>query len=96
MGAQGGTMQMILMLVVFGGIFYFMVYRPQAKRQKEQKALLDSLSKGDEVLISGGLMGKITKVADENIVMALNETTEVTIRRDFVVATLPKGSVKSL
>ncbi|MDP8052098.1 preprotein translocase subunit YajC [Pasteurella atlantica] len=96
MGTQGGTMQMILMLVVFGGIFYFMVYRPQAKRQKEQKALLDSLSKGDEVLISGGLMGKITKVADENIVMALNETTEVTIRRDFVVATLPKGSVKSL
>ncbi|MBR0573455.1 MULTISPECIES: preprotein translocase subunit YajC [Pasteurellaceae] len=96
MGTQGGTMQIILMLVVFGGIFYFMVYRPQAKRQKEQKALLDSLSKGDEVLISGGLMGKITKVADENIVMALNETTEVTIRRDFVVATLPKGSVKSL
>ncbi len=90
------TMQMIFMLVVFGGIFYFMVYRPQAKRQKEQKALLDSLSKGDEVLISGGLMGKITKVADESIVMALNETTEVTVRRDFVVATLPKGSVKSL
>ncbi|MDG6882213.1 preprotein translocase subunit YajC [Phocoenobacter uteri] len=96
MGAQGGTMQMILMLVIFGGIFYFMVYRPQAKRQKEQKALLDSLSKGDEVLINGGLMGKITKVADESIVMALNETTEVTVRRDFVVATLPKGSVKSL
>ncbi len=66
-----------------------MVYRPQAKRQKEQKALLDSLSKGDEILISGGLMGKITKVADESIVMALNETTEVTVRRDFVVATLP-------
>ncbi|MDP8163468.1 preprotein translocase subunit YajC [Pasteurella skyensis] len=96
MGAQGGTMQMIFMLIVFGGIFYFMVYRPQSKRQKEQKALLDSLAKGDEVLISGGLIGKITKVADENIVMALNETTEVTVRRDFVVATLPKGSVKSL
>ncbi len=96
MGAQGGTMQMILMLVIFGGIFYFMVYRPQAKRQKEQKALLDGLSKGDEVLINGGLIGKITKVADDSIVMALNETTEVTVRRDFVVATLPKGSVKSL
>ncbi len=93
---MGQSMQMIFMLVVFGGIFYFMVYRPQAKRQKEQKALLDGLSKGDEVLISGGLMGKITKVADDNIIMALNDTTEVTVRRDFVVATLPKGSVKSL
>ncbi|MBF0785293.1 preprotein translocase subunit YajC [Muribacter muris] len=95
---QGSGMEMIFILVVFGLIFYFMIYRPQAKRQKQQRELLASLSKGDEVLTSGGLIGKISKVAadNDNIVIALNDTTEVTIKRDFVVAVLPKGSLKSL
>lgn len=95
---QGGGMEMIFMLLVFGAIFYFMIYRPQAKRQKQQRELLASLSKGSEVLTSGGLIGKITKITDgeENIVIALNDTTEVTIQRAFVVAVLPKGSIKSL
>ncbi|AIK16626.1 preprotein translocase subunit YajC [Glaesserella parasuis] len=95
---QGGGMEMIFILVVFGLIFYFMIYRPQAKRQKQQRELLAGLSKGDEVLTSGGLIGKITKVTadNDNVVIALNDTTEVTIKRDFVVAVLPKGSLKSL
>ncbi|HDL3068778.1 TPA: preprotein translocase subunit YajC [Mannheimia haemolytica] len=89
---------MIFILIIFGAIFYFMIYRPQAKRQKQQRDLLASLTKGDEVLTSGGLIGKITKVTadNDNIVIALNDTTEVTIKRDFVVAVLPKGSLKSL
>lgn len=95
---QGSGMEMISLLVIFGLIFYFMIYRPQAKRQKQQRELLASLAKGEEVLTSGGLIGKITKVSTENdnIVIALNDTTEVTIKRDFVVAVLPKGSLKSL
>ncbi len=95
---QGGGMEMIFILVMFGLIFYFMIYRPQAKRQKQQRELLAGLSKGDEVLTSGGLIGKITKVTtdSDSIVIALNDTTEVTIKRDFVVAVLPKGSLKSL
>ncbi|EQA05763.1 preprotein translocase subunit YajC [Glaesserella parasuis] len=95
---QGGGMEMIFILVIFGLIFYFMIYRPQAKRQKQQRELLAGLSKGDEVLTSGGLIGKITKVTadNDNVVIALNDTTEVTIKRDFVVAVLPKGSLKSL
>ncbi|MDO4697061.1 MAG: preprotein translocase subunit YajC [Pasteurellaceae bacterium] len=95
---QGGGMEMIFILVVFGLIFYFMIYRPQAKRQKQQRDLLASLAKGDEVLLSGGLIGKITKVTAEsdNIVIALNDTTEVTVNRNFVVQQLPKGSLKSL
>ncbi|HHW7506997.1 TPA: preprotein translocase subunit YajC [Mannheimia haemolytica] len=95
---QGGGMEMIFILIIFGAIFYFMIYRPQAKRQKQQRELLASLAKGDEVLTSGGLIGKITKVTadNDNIVIALNDTTEVTIKRDFVVAVLPKGSLKSL
>ncbi len=95
---QGGGMEIIFILIIFGAIFYFMIYRPQAKRQKQQRDLLASLTKGDEVLTSGGLIGKITKVTadNDNIVIALNDTTEVTIKRDFVVAVLPKGSLKSL
>ena len=59
---QGGGMEMIIMLAVFGLIFYFLLYRPQAKRVKEHKNLVSSLSKGDEVLTQGGLVGKITDV----------------------------------
>ncbi|QHB17568.1 MULTISPECIES: preprotein translocase subunit YajC [Mannheimia] len=95
---QGSGMEMIFILIIFGAIFYFMIYRPQAKRQKQQRELLASLAKGEEVLTSGGLIGKITKITadNDNIVIALNDTTEITIKRDFVVAVLPKGSLKSL
>ena len=95
---QGGGMQMIFILVIFALIFYFMIFRPQAKRNRDHRNLMASLAKGEEVLTSGGLIGKITKVSAESdyIVIALNDTTEVTIKRDFVAAVLPKGSMKSL
>nr|WP_314741612.1 preprotein translocase subunit YajC [uncultured Haemophilus sp.] len=95
---QGSGLEMLIILAVFGVIFYFMVFRPQSKRQKEQRNLLSSLAKGDEILTSGGLIGKITKVSaeDENIVIALNDNNEVMISRNFVVATLPKGTMKAL
>lgn len=95
---QGSPLQLILMFVVFGLIFYFMIFRPQSKRNKEHKALMESLSKGSEVLTSGGLIGKITKISEgsDEVVIALNPTNEVTIKRNFIVAVLPKGSIKSL
>lgn len=93
---QGSPMMTVIMLVAFGLIFYFMIFRPQSKRNKEHKALMESLAKGSEVLTSGGLIGKITKLSDDEVVIALNPTTEVTIKRNFIVAVLPKGSIKSL
>ena len=77
---------------------YFMIYRPQAKRAKTHRDLMSSLAKGDEVLTSGGLVGKIAKVSADSdyIVLALNDQTQVTIKRDFVSAVLPKGSIQSL
>jgi len=87
----------VIMLVVFGLIFYFMILRPQQKRAKEHKKLMDSISKGDEVLTSGGLVGRVTKVSDTGYVaIALNDTNEVVIKRDFVAAVLPKGTIKAL
>ncbi|GIU29776.1 MULTISPECIES: preprotein translocase subunit YajC [unclassified Shewanella] len=94
----GGTMELIFMLVIFGLIFYFMIFRPQSKRVKEHKNLMSSLSKGDEVLTSGGILGKIAKISDENdyVLLTINETSEITIKKDYIAAVLPKGSIKSL
>ena len=94
----GGGMEMIIMLAVFGLVFYFMIYRPQAKRVKDHKGLMSALSKGDEVLTQGGIVGKIIKVSDEKdfIVVSIAEGTEVTVQKGAVNAVLPKGTMKSL
>lgn len=95
--AQGSPYSLVIMLVIFGLIFYFMILRPQQKRAKEHKKLMESIDKSDEVLTTGGLIGRVTKVADTGyIVIALNDTTEVIIKRDFVAAVLPKGTMKAL
>jgi len=94
----GGGMEMIIMLAVFGLVFFFMIYRPQAKRVKEHKSLMSSLTKGDEVLTQGGIVGKIIKVSDEKefIVVSINEGNEVTVQKGAITAVLPKGTMKSL
>ncbi len=95
---QGGGLSMLLMLAVFGLVFFFMIYRPQAKRVKEHKNLMAALSKGDEVLTQGGLIGKIAKVSEEKdyIVVTLSETSDVTVQKSAITAVLPKGTMKSL
>ncbi|GEK09479.1 preprotein translocase subunit YajC [Pseudoalteromonas sp. McH1-7] len=94
----GGGMEMLIMLGIFGLVFYFLIYRPQAKRVKEHKDLMGALGKGDEVLTQGGLVGKITKVADDKdfVVIALNDQAEVTVQKSAISAVLPKGTMKSL
>ena len=97
-GQQGGGLEMLIMLAVFGLIFYLLLYRPQAKRVKEHKALVAGPSKGDEVLPSGGLVGRVTKVSDEKdfIEVALNDTNNIVVQKSAVSAVLPKGTMKSL
>ena len=97
-GQQGGGFEMLIMLGVFGLIFYFMLYRPQAKRVKEHKNLVSSLGKGDEVLTQGGIIGKITKVNEEKdfIEVGLNEQTNIVIQKSAVTAVLPKGTMKNI
>ncbi|MDN3700177.1 preprotein translocase subunit YajC [Vibrio artabrorum] len=94
----GGGFEMLIMLGMFAVIFYFMIYRPQAKRVKEHKNLMSSMGKGDEVLTSGGLIGKITKIAEDSdyVAIELNTSNEVVIKKDFITAVLPKGTLKSL
>ncbi|CAB0151584.1 hypothetical protein PSI9734_01958 [Pseudidiomarina piscicola] len=96
--SQGGGMELIFMLVMFGLIFYFMIYRPQAKRVKQHKELVAGISKGDEVLMNGGMVGRISKISEEKdfMVIALAESVEVTVQKSAVTAVLPKGTMKSL
>lgn len=98
MQQQDGGFQLILLLVLVIIFSYFFIFRPQSKRQKEHKSLLDNLAKGDEILTSGGLIGKITKINNESntIAIELNADNEVQISRNFVVSVLPKGTMKAL
>lgn len=85
------------MLVVFGLFFYFMIMRPQQKRAKAHRNLMSAISKGDEVLTNGGLIGRVSKVNESGyIALELNDSTEVVIKRDFITSVLPKGTMKSL
>ena len=95
---QGSPMSMLFIFITFGLIFYFMIYRPQAKRNKEHKKLMSELTKGTEVLTAGGIIGKITKVPEKGdvIVIALNDKTEITINRNYIAAVLPKGTIETL
>ncbi|WP_019613437.1 preprotein translocase subunit YajC [Psychromonas ossibalaenae] len=94
---QGGF-SFIFMMVIFAAIFYFMIYRPQARRSKEHKGLMDNLGKGDEVLTQGGLIGRIVKISDENdyVQIELNENNVIVLKKDFISAALPKGTIKSI
>lgn len=94
--APGGDMMSILMLVGFVVIFYLMIWRPQAKRAKEQKNLLGGLQKGDEVVTNGGIAGKITKVTDDFVVVEVSDKVELKFQKQAIAATLPKGTLKAI
>lgn len=100
-GAVGGApsgpnMMDFAFPVVLLVLFYFMLIRPQSKRAKEHRLMQEALTKGDEVVTDGGLMGKIVKVGDNAITLQLAEKLEVKIRRESVSSVLPKGTLKQL
>ena len=87
-----GFLPIILMFVVL----YFLMIRPQMKRAKEHKSMLDALSKGDEVVTSGGIVGKVTKVGENYVSVEIAEGTEVVVQKPSIGLVLPKGTLKSL
>ncbi len=93
---SGGGFSLMLMTGVFIIFMYFAIWRPQSKRAKEQRDLLGSLAKGDEVVTTGGILGKITKISDNYIHLALTDTTEIMIQRSAIAGALPKGTLKSI
>ena len=94
--AQGSA---IFNLLFIGGmfvLFYLMLWRPQSKRAKEHRELVSGLGKGDEVLTSGGILGRITKVTDDFVVVEISNNLEIKLQKGSVQATLPKGTMKSI
>ena len=94
-GAAGGLMSFLPIILMFV-VLYFLMIRPQMKRQKEQKAMIDAIAKGDEVVTAGGIVGKVTKVADAYITLEVAEGTEIVMQKASITMLLPKGTVKSL
>ncbi|RLA01644.1 MAG: preprotein translocase subunit YajC [Gammaproteobacteria bacterium] len=93
---QGSPYSSIIMLVVFGLIFYFMLIRPQSKRAKEHKEMLGEIQKGDEVVTNGGLVGKVAKVGESFITITVSDNVTVNVQKHAVSASLPKGTIKSI
>ena len=85
-----GMMPLILMFVVL----YFVMIRPQMKKAKDHKAMIDSLAKGDEVVTSGGILGKVTQLSDSFLSLDVAKGVEVQLQRAAVVQVLPRGSIK--
>ncbi len=91
-----GNLTTFLPLVLMFVVMYFLMIRPQQKRQKEAKAMMDALGKGDEVVTVGGILGKVTKVADTYVTVEVAAGTEVVVQKSAVTTLLPKGTLKSL
>jgi preprotein translocase subunit YajC len=83
-------------LILFAIVFYFLLIRPQAKRQKEHKRLIDALTKGDEIVTAGGVAGRIADLGDNFILVEVADGVQVKVRRVAVESVLPKGSLKDL
>ncbi|RJG08442.1 preprotein translocase subunit YajC [Massilia cavernae] len=92
MGSLSTFLPLILMFVVM----YFLMIRPQQKRAKEQKAMMDALSRGDEVITAGGILGKVSKVSDTYVTLEVSANTDIVVQKNSVSTLLPKGTLKSL
>lgn len=93
--AQGGVME-YLPLFALVVVFYFLILRPQQKRAKEAKAMVDALQRGDEVITLGGELGRISKVYEQYVAVELAENLEVTMQKTAITAVLPKGTIKAI
>jgi preprotein translocase subunit YajC len=98
-GGDPGYMSIIFMVLIFV-VFYFLLIRPQAKRQKEHKSMVDALTKGDEVVTAGGIAGKITEISDQYMTLQVasvdGRPVALSIQRTAVQTLLPKGTLKTL
>ena len=92
--AGGSSLMSMLPLLLMFVVLYFVMIRPQMKRQKEHKAMIDALAKGDEVVTSGGLLGKVTKLGEGYLSVEVANGVEVQLQRSAVVQVLPKGTIK--
>jgi len=97
-GAQplGGGIESLILIVLMFGVLYFLMIRPQMKRTKEHKQMIEALQKGDEVVTAGGVLGRISKLNENYVTLEIAADVEIQVQRPAVQLLLPKGTIKNL
>lgn len=86
----------LFMLLIFIAVTYFLIWRPQSRRMKAQQSLISSLKKGDEVITSSGILGKITKMSNDFVVIEIHQNVEIPMQKSSIASILPKGTIKKI
>jgi preprotein translocase subunit YajC len=94
-GAAADPISPLIMMVVFFAIFYFIAIRPQMKRAKEHRTMIDAIAKGDEVVTTGGILGRVVDLGDAFITIEIADKLEIKVQKHAISAVLPKGTIKS-
>jgi len=94
-GGDAGMMNILFIVLMFV-IIYFLMIRPQMKRAKEQRTMIEALQKGDEVITAGGVLGRISKMGEAYVTIEIAPNTEVSVQKAAVQTVLPKGTLKSI
>lgn len=94
--AFGGDLSGLLLIVGMFVLMYFIIIRPQRKRQKEHQSLIGAVAKGDEILTTGGILGKVTKVDGDYMVLEVSNNVELKFQKISLHAVLPKGTIKAI
>lgn len=95
-GSMGGTLGSLLPFILMIAVLYFLMIRPQMKRAKEHKTMLEALSKGDEVITGGGIAGKVADLGENFVQVEIAANTVVSVQKQTITAVLPKGTLKNL
>jgi preprotein translocase subunit YajC len=93
---QGGGIESMLLIVLMFGVLYFMMIRPQMKRAKEHKVMIEALQKGDEVISGGGILGRVTKISESYVTLEVTQGVEMVLQRSAIQVVLPKGTIKNI
>ena len=94
-GGDAGLMSFLPIILMFV-LLYFLMIRPQMKRAKEQKQMIEALQKGDEVITAGGVLGRISRISDPYVSLEIAPNTEISVQKSSVQTVLPKGTLKSI
>lgn len=95
-GAPGGGLESMLIIVLMFVVLYFLMIRPQMKRAKEHKAMIEALQRGDEVVTAGGVLGRISKLNENYVTLEVASNVEIQVQRPSVQLVLPKGTLKNI
>jgi preprotein translocase subunit YajC len=94
--AAGGGYESLILIVLMFAVLYFLMIRPQMKRAKEHKTMIEALQKGDEVVAAGGMLGRVNKISDNYVTLEIADNVEIQMQRASVQLVLPKGTLKNI